>query len=85
MIARRKLLIGLTWGALIARFTANGRVPAAAAQRNTGQRDNCSFVADRQASLQRAIARGEERGDAQWRAVCPLCGDHLTISAERVS
>ena len=53
MIARRKLLIGLTWGALIARFTANGRVPAAAAQRNTGQRDNCSFVADLQASLQR--------------------------------
>ena len=85
MIARRGLAFGLSWSVILARVTGNARFFAAASHQNTGQRDNCSFVADMQASLQRAIARGEERGDAEWRAVCPLCGDHLTICAERVS
>lgn len=83
MITRRKLLVGLSWGVLTAPVTGN--LEAAAARSGTGRRDNCAFVADLQASLRRAITAGEQRSDAEWRAVCPLCGDHLTISADLVA
>jgi hypothetical protein len=47
-----------------------------------GNRENCSFVAELHANLLRDIESGDATLAQEKVALCPLCGDHITITAQ---
>jgi len=80
MFGRRLFLVGLAAAAAASRWMG----AAAAAVPQNGRRDNCSFVQEMQASLRQAILRGEAPVDARRSAHCPLCGERIGYSADRL-
>jgi hypothetical protein len=78
MLPRRELLAGLGWAALLAHWPWSR---ASATASITDRRENCSFLQEMQRGLTDAVARGEAPTDARRSAVCPLCGDRVTVVA----
>jgi hypothetical protein len=80
MFGRRLFLAGIAAAAAASRWMG----AAAAAVPQSGRRDNCSFVQESQSSLRQAIARGEAPPDARLWARCPLCGERIGYSSDRL-
>jgi hypothetical protein len=78
MLLRRELLAALGWAALLAHWP---RSRAGAAASSADGRENCSFLQDMQRGLTEAFARGETPAGASRSAICPLCGDRVTVVA----
>lgn len=78
MLGRRRLLTGLGWGCVASSWPGAAALAGAASSEG---RENCSFMQETRASLRGAVERGEAMPDARRAAVCPLCGERVSVSA----
>jgi len=82
MMGRRRLVVAVVIAAVATGFrrlrSAYALVPDAS---GADRRDNCSFVQEVRASLQREIAAGLLPSNARKMVQCPLCHEQISVNA----